>query len=201
MRLHDADLHAHSILVSQLTQTFAAHLGFAWRDQRLLESAALLHDIGKLRIAASVLQKPIALNESEWEMIHAHPTMGCSVLESAGIADPVVWDTVQNHHERLDGTGYPAGLHGKQVSEVVRIITLCDVFAALTETRSYGKPYTWQAALARMSEKHTRLDLRFLAHFKVMIAVRETQGSNRRRAPLRIYCNIEVKYAGDHTET
>lgn len=181
MRSHDADLHAHSILVSGLSLTFAAHLGFSVRDQRWIERAALLHDVGKLHIDASILQKPTTLNEQEWAIMRTHPTLGRLILKNEGIADSVVLDVAQNHHERLDGTGYPTGLRGKQVSEVVRLITLCDVYAAMTETRGYGVPYTWQAALERMAGKRTRLDLVFLSHFDTMIRASKNRPSGEHR--------------------
>lgn len=179
MKLHDPHLYAHSVSVSGLTLTFAAHLGFSLRDQRLLAQAAMLHDVGKLRIAALLLQKPTALDEQEWNLIYAHPALGRSLLEDEGITESVVPDVVQNHHERLDGTGYPAGLTGTQVSETTRVITLCDVFAAMTETRHYGKPYTWQAALTRMATKRTRLDQQFLHYFAGMVAAMHAQGSGQ----------------------
>ena len=179
MRSHDDVLYAHSLLVSRLTSTFAAHLGFPLRDQRLLRRAALLHDVGKLHIDRSLLHKPTTLNEREWAILRCHPTIGNSILEDEDIYDPIVRDAVQNHHERLDGTGYPVGISGKQISEVVRVITLCDVFAAMTETRAYGKPYTWSAALERMEGKSTRLDLNFLRHFVTMIEAQYV----RRSAP------------------
>ncbi|WP_350448934.1 HD-GYP domain-containing protein [Paracidobacterium acidisoli] len=180
LKLHDPHLYAHSVRVSGLTVAFAAHLGFSPRDQRLLAQAAMLHDVGKLRIAASLLQKPTALDEQEWKLIHAHPALGRSLLEDEGITESVVLDVVQNHHERLDGTGYPAGISGTQVSEATRVITLCDVFAAMTETRHYGKPYTWQDALARMATKRTRLDLQFLHYFAGMVAAMHAPGLGQR---------------------
>lgn len=181
MRIYDDDLYAHSILVSRLSWAFAVHLGFSVRDQRLVERAALLHDVGKLHIDVSVLQKPTTLNEQEWAIMRAHPVLGRSLLMREGITDAVMLDVAQNHHERLDGTGYPAGLSGKQVSEVVRVITLCDIYAAVTEARGYAEPYTWQGALERMAQKRARLDLRLLKHFAEMIQARQSYSSSEPR--------------------
>lgn len=175
MRHHDEDLYWHSVFVGRLSWKFAVHLGFSIRDQRLVERAALLHDIGKLGIEPSILQKPAALNERERAIIRTHPTLGGSILESAGVWNSVVLDVAQNHHERLDGSGYPAGLSARQISEIVRVITLCDVFAAITEPRSYAESYTWGAALDRMAQKRTRLDMGFLGHFARMVRAQMTR--------------------------
>lgn len=177
MRTHDCDLYAHSQSVARLSLTFASHLGFSLLDQRLVERAALLHDVGKLRIDLSVLHKPTTLNEQEWAVMVEHPGWGRSILEKEGVTHAVILDVAQNHHERLDGSGYPAGLYGKDVSEIVRLVTLCDVFAAMTEPRRYGTPYTWQIALERMARKRTRLDMNFLKHFAAMIAARHRRPS------------------------
>lgn len=198
MRSHDIYLHAHSLLVARLSLNFASHLGFSLGDQRLIERAALLHDVGKLRIDLSLLHKPTALNETEWARMRTHPEWGHSILESEGITDGVLLDVVKNHHERLDGTGYPAGLQGKEVSEIVRVVTLCDVFAATTESRSYGTPHTWQAALERMARKHTRLDMTFLRHFAAMIAAKQMRPSGSHRC-LSADFFVEVKHGRKQT--
>lgn len=183
MRIHDTDLHEHSLLVAQLSWKFAVHLDLSLGDQRLIERAALLHDVGKLRIDASLLQKPAMLNQREWAIMRTHPALGHSILANEGINESVVLDVVQNHHERLDGTGYPAGLSESQVSDAVRVITLCDVFAAMTETRGYGTPYTWHAALDRMAEKRIRLDTVLLMHFAAMIRAKYNHPSGQHQKP------------------
>lgn len=175
MQGHDDDLYAHSVLVGRLSLTFAGHLGFSSPDQRLVGQAAFLHDVGKLHIDRSILHKSTDLNEQEWAIMRTHPSVGAWILLKEGFRDPLMLDVVSNHHERLDGTGYPAGLSGRQVSDAVRIITLCDVFAAMTETRRYGTPFVWRDALERMARKRTRLDLHFLRHFTAMI---ETQSDD-----------------------
>lgn len=175
MQGHDDDLYAHSLVVGRLSLTFAAHLGFSSHDQRLVGQAAFLHDVGKLHIDRSILHKPTDLNEQEWAIMRTHPSVGAWILLKEGFRDSLLLDVVSNHHERLDGTGYPAGLSGRQISDAVRIITLCDVFAAMTETRRYGTPFVWRDALERMARKRTRLDLHFLRHFVAMI---ETQSDD-----------------------
>jgi putative nucleotidyltransferase with HDIG domain len=175
MRVHDEELYQHSIFVGRLSWKFSVHLGFSIREQRLIERAALLHDIGKLGIAIAILQKPATLDEQERAAMRTHPALGYSILERAGIGNGVVLDVVQNHHERLDGSGYPTGLSGSEVSEVVRLITLCDVFAAMTEPRSYAESFTWKAALDRMAGKRTRLDPVLLDHFAAMIRADQTR--------------------------
>lgn len=181
MRIHDEDLYRHSICVSELSWKLAVHLGYPIGDQRPIECAALLHDIGKLQIDVSLLQKAAPLDKREWARMRMHPALGRSILAQEGISDPLIQDVVQNHHERLDGTGYPTGLSGTRISEVVRVISLCDVFAAMTEMRRYDKTYTWQAALERMARKRTRLDQTLLKHFTNMIAANQMQPSGWRQ--------------------
>lgn len=189
MGAHDHDLYGHSISVSRLSWKFAVHLGFSIRDQRLIECAALLHDIGKLRIDPLLLQKPGALDENEWATMRTHPELGRCLLEREGIMNTVVLDVAQNHHERLDGTGYPIGLREKEISEIVRVITLCDVFTAMTEMRHYERSYTWRSALERMAGKGTRLDHILFRHFAAMIVAGQAVPSIQPDAPLIAGCS------------
>jgi HD-GYP domain-containing protein (c-di-GMP phosphodiesterase class II) len=192
-RSHDVDLFLHSGTVGHLSFTFAACLGYSLSDRRLLGQAALVHDVGKLHIPTSVLRKPGMLNEQEWAVMQTHPTAGVTILENDGIYDSTLRDVVLNHHERLDGTGYPAGLRGAQVSEAFRIITLCDVFAAMTETRVYARPYTWKGALDLMAEKRTQLDLRLLKHFDAMIRAQHDNPGRVRSNRSSVFAECEVR--------
>ncbi len=159
-REHHEGLYLHSLLVGELTAAFSAYLGFAPFDRRRLTIAALLHDIGKLRIDPNILDKPAALSPSEVILLCAHPSQGHSMLSSEATYDDLILTVIQNHHERLDGSGYPKGLRGSAVPEPVRIVMLCDIFAAMTEPRPYVRPVDWQTAVALIARKQTRVDQR-----------------------------------------
>ncbi|MBU0731092.1 MAG: response regulator [Proteobacteria bacterium] len=114
-------------------------------DLQVLERACQLHDIGKLVIDASCIQKPGPLNEEEWERIKKHPEIGENILK------PMVFlkreaEIVRHHHERLDGKGYPDGLKGDELGELARIITVADSYDAMTSKRSYKKNMSMQEA-------------------------------------------------------
>jgi putative nucleotidyltransferase with HDIG domain len=179
---HDLYLYRHSLAVSELARTFAAFLGFSSADQSRLWTAGLLHDIGKIRIPVELLGKPIALNLAETTEMREHPLMGERLLEAEGYFAVDTLMAVRNHHERLDGTGYPFGLRATEISEPVRIVTLCDIFAAMTEERPYATPCGWKNALETMTAKRTWLDLRLMKQFATMTtALRGVQSDSGRQ--------------------
>lgn len=121
--------HNASVLVSRLPNV----------NQDMIETVhvgALLHDIGKIGVPDSVLRKPGALTPEEYEMVKQHPAVGYNIL--AGIPDfEGAIAIVRSHHERLDGTGYPDGLKGEEIGLLVRCVSVCDIFDALTSARPY----------------------------------------------------------------
>ncbi len=173
---HEPGLYRHSVLVSELTAYFAAFLGYSSVEQRCFSRAALLHDIGKVRIPTVILKKPEALTSEETLTIHSHPGIGYNLLRREGETDETLLTIVRDHHERLDGSGYPRGIYGKDISIPVRMVTLCDVFAAITETRPYADRLTWNHALDCMFAKQTRLDMELLTQFAAMVTSRKSIG-------------------------
>lgn len=106
-----------------------------------LGQAALLHDIGKIKIPKEVLNKAGKLDSMEFMQIKNHPLYGYSILKSAGVEDPIILSGVLEHHERIDGKGYPVGKKGNQISQSAKIISICDVFTALSANRTYRNRY------------------------------------------------------------
>lgn len=108
-------------------------------DCRLIARGAALHDIGKASIDSTVLNKPGPLDAQEAELIRLHPLVGSirlrSLPQTAQLA--LAADIALEHHERWDGSGYPAGMSGSEISLAARITSICDVYAALREKRSY----------------------------------------------------------------
>lgn len=155
---HDDATYQHCLLVSGLAAAFAQRLGFREADRRLIAEAAVLHDIGKARIPLDILRKPAGLSPEEREVMREHPGIGHDMLVAQGGFAPLVLSAVLSHHEYLDGSGYPHGLSGGGIPDSVRIITICDVYAALIERRSYKPPMPPGDAYATLVAMGGKLD-------------------------------------------
>jgi HD-GYP domain-containing protein (c-di-GMP phosphodiesterase class II) len=125
------------LLVTGVAVGFAVELGFADPDVKRLGMAATLHDIGKARIPLSILDKPGRLDPDEDEIMRRHPVIGYELLKDISDISPEILDGVRHHHEFLDGSGYPDALTAPQISDLVRLLTISDIFAALIESRPY----------------------------------------------------------------
>ena len=151
---HDRGTRGHSERVRALTDLIAEELKLPVADRDRLRWSALLHDVGKLTVHPEVLNKPGKLSEDEWAVIHRHP------LEGARLAGPLLpwlgeWaKTIEQHHERYDGEGYPYRLAGQEISLGGRIVAVADSFDTMTAARSYSPAMSAEAArreLARCS--------------------------------------------------
>lgn len=136
----------HSESVSQYSVEIARRIGFSEEEQAELRRGALLHDIGKIGVPNGVLDKPGPLNEAELALMRSHPEVGARIIESIPAFRPLI-PLVLQHHELLDGSGYPAGLHGDAIVKAVRILTVADIFEALTANRPYRHGLTPETAL------------------------------------------------------
>ena len=122
--------------------------GKALRDIRL---GALLHDVGKIGIPDSILQKPGPLTPEEWKLMKKHPDLGARLLERIKFLEGAI-PIVLNHQERFDGTGYPKGFRGKEIPLGARIFAVVDTFDSMTSDRPYRKALNYQAALKEIRE-------------------------------------------------
>jgi len=135
-RYHEGTFQ-HCLLVTGVAVGFALDLGFASPDVKRLGLAATLHDIGKARIPLPILDKPGHLDRDEQEIMRCHPAIGYELLKDMSGVSPEILDGVRHHHEYLDGSGYPDGLTAPEISDLVRLLTISDIFAALIESRPY----------------------------------------------------------------
>jgi len=126
----------HSEKVSQISRIIGEAMQLDSDTLKELETAALMHDIGKIAINESVLNKAGALTEAEYEEIKRHPEIGYHILKSVDVYTNLA-DYVLSHHERWDGSGYPRGLSGEHISLIARIIAVADAFEAMTGDRPY----------------------------------------------------------------
>lgn len=163
---HHTHSYRHCLFVTGFAVAFAQHLGLREDDQRRLARAALLHDVGKAFVPVAILDKPGKLTDEEINEIRKHPRRGHEVLAAQGGFPPEMLDVVLHHHEFLDGTGYPDGLHGNEISDIVRLTTIVDIHAALVEKRAYRLPFTHAKAYAIMEEMGGKLDQHLLQAFR-----------------------------------
>lgn len=141
----------HSERVTIFTDLIAEQMGLDAIDRRWLRRGALLHDIGKLGVSNSVLDKPGKLTDEEFEQIKLHPVYSAEVLANIDLFARIA-PIAGGHHERLDGKGYPLGLKGDEINLETRIVTVADIFDALTADRPYRKAMPVGKALAIMQD-------------------------------------------------
>lgn len=147
VRSHHSPTFRHSLTVTGNAVLFGLHLGVRTADLHRLAVAGLVHDIGKAVVPLEILDKPGALDPVEADLIRRHPEIGRELLAaSPDVSDELV-GVVAHHHEYLDGSGYPDGLRGSQVPDLVRIMTIADIFSALIEARSYKLALAQRPAL------------------------------------------------------
>lgn len=145
----DRYTQGHCVRVADLACDIAAELGMADQDLFWFRIGALLHDVGKIVIPESVLNKPGRLDEDEWALMRSHTTAGVEML--ADVEFP--WDVlpvIRSHHERWDGKGYPDQLAGDDIPLVARILCVADVYDALTSVRSYKRALSHEQAVELM---------------------------------------------------
>jgi putative nucleotidyltransferase with HDIG domain len=165
VRKHHGQTYQHCLLVTGVAVSFGQKLGFGESDQRRLALAGLLHDIGKARIPIAILEKPGPLSEDEMSVMRQHPTLGIEVLRPVRTLPPLLRDIVLHHHEYLDGSGYPDGLRSAEISDLVRITTIADVFGALMERRAYKPPLSSEAAYDIVKGMGPKLDRDLVREF------------------------------------
>ena len=137
VRRHHEGTYQHCLLVTGVAIDFGLSLGVGRADLERLYSAAMFHDIGKAQIPLAILDKPGRLDADERVMIETHPAAGYDFLKGHEKITPEILDAVRHHHEYLDGSGYPDALCGETINDIVRILTISDIFAALIEHRHY----------------------------------------------------------------
>jgi diguanylate cyclase (GGDEF)-like protein len=138
----------HSQSVARYVVGFCRYLGFDDVRTRQMETAALLHDVGKVGVPDAILRKPGRLDDDEWVRVHEHPALGAKILAASSLKEIVPW--IAAHHERWDGQGYPTGLAAGDIPIEARIISLCDSYDAMTSNRPYRKALARDVALSQI---------------------------------------------------
>jgi len=151
MEMRDPYTAGHESRVAEIAVAIGSEMG--WNDGRLqgLRMAAMVHDIGKISIPAEILTKPTQLSSGEWTLIREHPETGYSILRKIPFTWPVA-EAVRQHHERLDGSGYPRGLKGDAILPEARILAVADIVEAMTCHRPYRPGMALETVLEKIEK-------------------------------------------------
>lgn len=165
VRKHHSQTYQHCLLVTGVAVGFGRHLGFSQADQTQLSVAGMLHDLGKAKIPLAILEKAGPLDREELAVMRQHPQFGADVLAQRGDVRLGMLDIVLHHHEYLDGSGYPHGLMGHEIGDLVRLMTISDIFGALLERRSYKPPMSSAKAYQVLLDMGPKLDTDMVREF------------------------------------
>lgn len=169
VKLHHSGTCRHMLSVAGNGSAFGQFLGLHDTDIAMITEACLLHDVGKLFIPITVLEKDGPLSAGEKRVISTHPARGSFALQRSGSSAIEVIQAVRDHHEYLDGSGYPNGISGSSIQPLTRIVTIADIYSALTEERPYKAAMPPRQAIGIMSEMKGKLDGRLFAAFRSMV--------------------------------
>lgn len=170
VRNHDDYTYAHSMRVATLLSLLGHAAGFKNDEQLLLASGGLLHDVGKMMIPHHILNKPGKLDAAEFDIMKSHVPETIKYLKTAGDIPAAVFIIAEQHHEKINGMGYPNGLKGSELNELARMAAIVDVFSALTDRRVYKAAMESSKAMTIMTEEMTdHLDQRFVKMFRTIL--------------------------------
>ena len=165
MKEYDDATYVHSMNVALICNVFARWLRMSEEEICLATVSGLLHDIGKTKIPDNIIKKPGKLTDAEYLLIKTHPQEGYRILQSSSL-DPEILNAVLMHHERCDGTGYPSALKGPEIGKYAKIVSIADVYDAMTSARIYRGPLCPFTAIALFeSEGLQKYDTQFIITF------------------------------------
>ena len=166
----DGYTEEHTRRVALRSVQVGEELGLSGGRLRALATGALVHDVGKLSVPDAVLRKPGPLTDEEFELVKGHPEWGEKMLADLGFTEEIL-QLVRDHHERLDGSGYPNGASGSLISLDARILAVCDVYDALISHRAYREAWPHQRAIALLREESgTTFDAKCVAALERVLA-------------------------------
>ncbi len=167
---HDFYTYTHSLHVFMYSSMFAAFLGMKREESfKSMCLGSFLHDIGKSKISAEIINKSGPLNNEEWEKMQQHPLIGYKIVKKEmGISDEILSGIILNHHERINGKGYPRGISKIKIYD--RIVAIADTYDAITSNRSYQRGKKAFEAMRYLFEtQKDRLDMDLLKKFAIML--------------------------------
>ncbi|MTI43016.1 putative nucleotidyltransferase with HDIG domain [Roseibium hamelinense] len=156
----------HSLLVAAVCADFGYRLSLDDRALDVITSGGIVHDIGKTAIPLQILDKPGKLTAEEMDVVRRHPEAGVAMLKKAENFDERLLAITRDHHEMLDGSGYPNGKMAQDIPEEIRVMTICDIFAALVEDRAYKAAMPVETAHGILQGMGSKLDQKLFKEFK-----------------------------------
>ena len=168
----DAYTYRHSVNVSILSILTAKSMGYMENEIKEIAMGALLHDIGKAAIGPDLLNKTERLSDEEMTRMKSHPERGYQLVKNMKHVPYAVKQIIRYHHEKLDGSGYPEGMKGLQIPRYVRIVTLCDMYDAMSTTRTYRKKMPIHTTLEILMKDATyKIDPEVYRHMTMRICL------------------------------
>lgn len=170
LKIKDDFLYDHLICVSLLCRVFASWLKLTEADTETLVAAGLLHDVGMTKVPEAIIKKQDKLSDEEFAKIMMHPIYGYNIISEQDISDDIKQTALQ-HHERIDGTGYPNHLTGAQINRFAKIVAILDVFSAMIYNRPYREKFAPFKVIKTFEREYLdKLDTEFLMVFLQNIA-------------------------------
>ncbi len=171
LKTRDEYTYMHSIAVCALMISLGRQLGLDTSQLREAGLAGMLHDLGKAFMPRSVLMKPGKLTDAEFAQMKSHPERGHALLKECGSVGPIVLDVCLHHHEKVDGSGYPHGLKGNEISLFAKMGAVCDVYDAITSERPYKKGWDPGESLRRMAQWKGHFEQRVFQAFVKTVGI------------------------------
>ncbi|MBL6934866.1 MAG: HD domain-containing protein [Alphaproteobacteria bacterium] len=181
VQCHHNYTYVHSMRVATLLTLFGHGIGMKADDMSILSTGGLLHDVGKLVTPEQILDKPGKLTDEEWPTMKNHVVKSGELL--AGIDNLTKGSVIiaEQHHEKIDGSGYPLGLKNGELNELARMSAIVDIFGALTDARSYKPAFPAEKAFGILESMETAIDQNLLAMFKEIFVSTRSQEDGQAR--------------------
>ncbi len=168
VQAHHNYTYVHSMRVATLLTMFGRGLGMKGDNLKILSTGGLLHDVGKIVTPPQILDKPGKLTEEEWPTMRNHVVRSGELLDAGDDITKGAQIIAEQHHEKIDGTGYPLGLKGAEMNELARMSSIVDIFGALTDARSYKPAFPADKAFAILEDMGPKIDQNLLSIFRAI---------------------------------